>query len=157
MTNYREILRLDSLGYKHKQIADSQGLSRQTVVSALQRASQSGLTYATADTLSDREIAQRLYPQGTGGKPMFKMPDFEYVHRELHKPGVTLMLLWQEYSDKCRQNSELPYQETQFRKHYHDWAQQTEAIAVVPVATGFECSRSGVRLVRQEVRIYVPA
>ena len=28
---------------------------------------------------------------------------------------------------KCRQYGELPYQETQFRKYYHDWATETKA------------------------------
>jgi transposase len=127
MTNYREVLRLDSLGYNHKQIADSLGISRPTVIKTLKRATQCGLTYAGASTMSDREVARKLYPQGEGGKPLYKMPDCEYIHRELQKPGVTIMLLWQEYTQTCRQNGDLPYQETQFRKYYHDWARQTEA------------------------------
>ena len=32
MTNYREILRLRSLGLNHSQIAESMGIARQTVV-----------------------------------------------------------------------------------------------------------------------------
>lgn len=127
MTNYREVLRLDSLGYKHRQIADSLEITRPTVIKTLQRAKQKELTYSVASTMSDRDVAQKLYPQGEGGKPLYKLPDCEYVHRELQKPGVTIMLLWQEYADTCRQNGELPYQETQFRKSYHDWARQTDA------------------------------
>ena len=38
MTNYREILRLRSLGLNHSQIAESMGIARQTVVSTLQPA-----------------------------------------------------------------------------------------------------------------------
>jgi hypothetical protein len=37
------------------------------------------------------------------------MRDYEIVHKELQKPGVTLMLLWQEYVIKCRQCGELHY------------------------------------------------
>lgn len=38
MTNYREILRLRSLGLNHSRIAESMGISRPTVIAALQRA-----------------------------------------------------------------------------------------------------------------------
>jgi DNA-directed RNA polymerase specialized sigma24 family protein len=52
MTNYREVLRLDSLGYSHKQIADSLDITRPRVIKTLQRASQRGLTFAEASTMS---------------------------------------------------------------------------------------------------------
>lgn len=45
------------------------------------------------------------------------MPDYEYVHKELQKNGVTLNLLWLEYCEKCREEGDLPYQLTQFKKH----------------------------------------
>ena len=37
MTRYREILRLNSLGINHSQIAVSAGCSRQTVISVLKK------------------------------------------------------------------------------------------------------------------------
>ena len=37
------------------------------------------------------------------------MPDYEWVHREMQKNGVTLSLLWVEYCEQCHQNGELPY------------------------------------------------
>ena len=55
------------------------------------------------------------------------MPDYEYVHKELQKSGVTLNLLWLEYCEKCREEGELPYQLTQFKKHYRDYAVKTNA------------------------------
>jgi|GEM_PF-2024377 len=38
MTNYREILRLSSLGTNNSQITESMGTARQTVITTLQRA-----------------------------------------------------------------------------------------------------------------------
>lgn len=58
---------------------------------------------------------------------MYKMPDYEYVHKELQKSGVTLKLLWLEYCERCRENGELPYQSTQFNKYYSDYAIKTNA------------------------------
>jgi transposase len=55
------------------------------------------------------------------------MPDYEYVHRELAKDGVTLSLLWVEYCEECRKTGELPYQSTQFNKYYGEYVKKTGA------------------------------
>ena len=126
MTNYREILRLSSLGLNRTQIADSLGASRTTVIHILQRASAQGLDWQAAEPLSDKELASRLFPLGEN-QPIFKMPDYDYVHRELSKPGVTQQLLWFEYCDKCRDAGEIPYQLTQFKKYYREYVVKTKA------------------------------
>lgn len=43
MTNYREILRLWNLGINNSQIAESAGISRPTVIAAVQRATTQSL------------------------------------------------------------------------------------------------------------------
>jgi len=126
MTNYREILRLSSLGINNKQIAESMGIARQTVVTALQRATAQGLDWLLAEPLSDRELAARLFPQ-VGNKPNYKMPDYEYVHKELARPGVTQQLLWFEYCDQCRAAGDVPYQLTQFKTYYREYAIKSKA------------------------------
>jgi transposase len=126
MTNYREILRLKSLGLNHSQIAESTGISRPTVITALQKAAEAGLSYQTSKELSDKEIANELFPGGNG-RISYKMPDYEYVHREKAKSGVTLQLLWFEYCDKCRENGEIAYQLTQFKKYYSEFVVKEKA------------------------------
>jgi len=126
MTNYREILRLKSLGLNNTQIAASCGCTRPTVIQVLQRAKENGLEYSKTTKLSDHELRQRLTSR-VASKPEYKMPDYEYVHRELAKNGVTLNLLWLEYCEDCRKYNELPYQSTQFNKYYGDYVQKTKA------------------------------
>ena len=42
-------------------------------------------------------LQARLYP-GNSGSPRHRVePDYEYLHRELRRPGVTLQQLWVEY------------------------------------------------------------
>jgi transposase len=125
MTDYREILRLQSLGINNSQIADSMAISRPTVITALQRAAAKGLDWASAKDLSDKELAHRLYSQD--GESVYTMPDYEYVHKEMAKSGVTLQLLWFEYSDKCRDAGQVPYQFTQFKKYYRDYVLKSKA------------------------------
>lgn len=55
------------------------------------------------------------------------MPDYEYVAHEMQKGGVTLNLLWLEYYKQCRNNGEVPYQLTQFKKYYREHMMKTHA------------------------------
>lgn len=126
MTNYREILRLRSLGINHSRIAEGMGVARQTVVTALQRAAAQGLDWQAAEALSDHELAALLFPPG-GGKADYKIPDYAAVHRELARPGVTQQLLWMEYCDACRAAGEVPYQLTQFKTHYREYVTKAKA------------------------------
>jgi len=126
MTNYREILRLDSLRINHSQIAASVRCSRQTVISVLQKAKQKEINYPAAKAMSDRDLANAINDGGIS-RIRYRMPDYEYIHRELCKSGVTLSLLWVEYCDECRRYGQLPYQSTQFNKYYGDYVCQTGA------------------------------
>lgn len=117
MTNYREILRLQSLGLNKSQIAQSVCCSRTTVIQVLNVAEEKGISYPLPEDLSDRKLSELLFPSDRS-KSEYKMPDYEYVHKEMQKNGVTLNLLWLEYCEKCREEGTLPYQLTQFKKHY---------------------------------------
>jgi|GEM_PF-1663337 len=63
MTNYREVLRLQTLGLNHSQIAASAELSRPTVIKILRLARAKGLDWRAVEELSDRELGERLYPK----------------------------------------------------------------------------------------------
>ena len=126
MTNYKEILRLHSLGINNTRIAESCGCARSTVIAALQRAAEQELSWSKIKNCSTEEVARKLYPSTAQGQ-QYKMPDYEWVHREMQKSGVTLSLLWVEYCEQCRQNGELPYKSTQFNKYYADYVHKTKA------------------------------
>lgn len=126
MTNYREILRLHSLGLNKTEIAASLHCARNTVAATLQRAGNCGLQWPLPDEMSDKQLAVLLFPSASG-KPAYKMPDYDYVYREMQKSGVTLNLLWLEYCDQCKASGEIPYQSTQFNKYYSDYLNKTNA------------------------------
>ena len=126
MTNYREILRLSCLGLNKAQIAGACGCSRTTVIKVLNIAAAQGLSYPLPDGMSDKQLADTLFP-ANAAKPEYKMPDYEYVAHEMQKSGVTLNLLWLEYCEQCRNNGELPYQLTQFKKYYRDYTAKNSA------------------------------
>lgn len=126
MTNYKEILRLKGLGLTHVDIASACGCGRNTVTRTLNRARECGITWGVAEHLSVEELRSQLFP-AENTKPSYKMPDYEWVHREMQKSGVTLSLLWVEYCEQCCANGELPYQSTQFNKYYAEYVHKTRA------------------------------
>ena len=100
MRRIREILRLKyEAGATERAIARSIGVARSTVALTLERVAAVRLGWPLPVTLTDRVLEATLYasagrPQGSLGKPE---SDWTYVHRELRRPGVTRMLLWEEY------------------------------------------------------------
>ena len=102
MRRVREILRLKHGGASDRQIARSLSLARSTVAMALERVGAAGLSWPLPATLSDRVLEAMLYA-GHGSQQRARRktePDWAYVHHELRRPGVTLMLLWEEYRQR---------------------------------------------------------
>lgn len=126
MTNYREILRLGDLGINKQDIAAACECSRNTVASVLKRAADCGLDWKHVQDWSNKDLSEKLFPPSMV-KASYKMPNYEYVHREMAKSGVTLSLLWVEYCDGCREAGEIPYKSTQFNKYYSDYVRKTKA------------------------------
>ena len=126
MTNYREILRLHSLGLNKTEIASSCQCARITVSATLQRAANCGLQWPLPEEMSDKQLSERLFPSSTS-KPVYKMPDYASVHKELQRSGVTLNLLWLEYCDQCKAEGAVPYQSTHFYKYYSVYLKRIHA------------------------------
>ena len=141
----REVLRLKAAGISDRQIAASVGSARSTVQECLRRAREAGLTWPLPDEPDDGVLEARLYPcvpAGVSRPP----PDFAHVHTELMRPGVTRMLLWQEYKAtepqgwqysvfceqysrwRCRQELVLRQNHAPGEKVFVDYAGQTVAI-----------------------------
>jgi len=100
MRRIREILRLkNECSATDRAVARSLGIARSTVALTLDRLAAAGLAWPLPETLSDRVLEALLYVDSGSrqGCRRKSEPDWTQVHRELRRPGVTLMLLWQEY------------------------------------------------------------
>ena len=67
MTKYREILRLLSLGISERKIAESCGVSRNTVSRIRKRADEIGLKWPLDASQTDKVLETRLYPKRNCG------------------------------------------------------------------------------------------
>ena len=85
MTNYREILRLHSLGLNKTEIASSCRCARNTVAATLQRAANCGLQWPLPEEMSDKQLSECLFPPSTS-KPVYNMNysvPFEYIKQKV--------------------------------------------------------------------------
>lgn len=125
MRKVREVLRLKyACGLPQREIAASCAISKGSVSEYLTRAREAGLTWEVANALSDAEVEARLFTQVGCNEPSVRAPvDFEWVHRELRRVGVTLQLLWVEYQQAvaARGDGTRPYQYSQFCDLYASW------------------------------------
>ncbi len=136
MTSYREILRLAASGYSKSSIAKSVSCSRNTVTTVLDRAKELKLEWPLAPDLSDQELGKRLYPSKIPGGSDRKMPDAEYVRKELLKNGVSKKLLWTEYLEECRLTGEKPLMYSQYCWYLQEAEMKRRASMHIPRKPG---------------------
>jgi transposase len=126
MRQVREVLRLKwACGLSDRKIAQSLRVSRPTVAEYVRRAQAVGLSWPLPDALDEMALERRLF--ATAAKtPVARRPtpDWATVHRELKRPGVTLVLLWQEY--KASTPDGLQY--SQFCEAYRQWAGKLDLV-----------------------------
>ena len=119
MRQVREVLRLKhAAGFSERGIAASLGISRTTVAEYLRRAAVVGITWPVPDELDDAALERRLFspPFAVQESPR-PQPDWARLHAELRRPGVTLLLLWEEY----RTGQPDGYGYSRFCDLYRDW------------------------------------
>lgn len=117
MQNIREVLRLIQEGkLSNRQIAKSCQCSPTTVGAIIDRYKEKKLTWPEIIQMDDTELESKLYPQEINSSKR-PLPDYDYIHKELARKGVTLQLLWQEYKEKYPEG----VQYTQFCDHYLTW------------------------------------
>jgi len=121
MRHIREVLRLHySVGMSQRAVARSLGLAQGTVSKYLNRTRRAGLTWPLPPELDDDvRLENRLYPPPSD-RPSDErpQPDWALVHRELRRPNVTLMLLWEEYCDASSDSFSYSW----FCERYKEWA-----------------------------------
>jgi transposase len=127
MVDYKQILRLRAEGVSQRGIADALGCSRNTVAAVFAAANTAGVGFGQVADLDAVEVRHLLLPEPTKPDSDRAAPDFEHVHRELARPSVTLLLLWNEYVAKCRETGEVPYRYSFFNEQYRRWVKSTGA------------------------------
>lgn len=135
MHGIREALRLSHAGgLSAREVATVTRLGRATVRRCLARASEHGLAWPLPEYMDDSELELRLL-QRPGPRARAPAPDWEPVHREARRPGVTLQLLWMEHKERCPDG----HQYTWFTQQYREWKPPSPWLGPCPRGARCEC------------------
>lgn len=115
------ILQLRDAGLSRSTIASTRHFSRHSVSEVFNIAEEKGIFYNDVQNLEDAAAYRLFYPEKYANETMYGDPDYEHVHQELKKVGVTLKLLHEEYVERCEKNGEIPMGKTKFNEGYADF------------------------------------
>ena len=135
MTKYREILRLKSMGLSERSIAQSCNVSRKTVAKVTKRAEEIHLSWPLDFEMTDHVLEEMMFPKEKSATNK-RMPDFEYIRKELLRNGVNKKLLWVEYCEECRMNNDEPLMYSQFCYYIQKNEEKRRATMHIPRKPG---------------------
>lgn len=123
MSSIKEVLRLKYLAQLSNRKIQTLGVASKSGVSNFTAAfEKSGLNIHQALAMDDSSLSVALFPEiGAYIKPKLSFkpaPDWNTIHNELKKKGVTRQLLWEEYREKHPNG----YGYSQFNEHYRRFA-----------------------------------
>lgn len=122
MSKIRHTLQLLHSGnLSQRQIGAALGISKSTVSEIASYTRAAGLDWAQAQHLSDDEPQARLYRPPVARQSRHLEPDYDHLHSELKRAGVTLQLLKEEYQ---QQHQSVAYKYSAFCEKYQQWAKR---------------------------------
>ena len=125
MRKIKEVLRLfHDKGLTQTAISGACRIARSTVQEYIKRAADAGITWPLPPDRSDADLERLLFAKPAEQNETRALPDWETVHQDLARKGVTLKLLWQEY----RHSHPEGYGYTQFAVHYRRWAKKAKVV-----------------------------
>ena len=136
MTKYREILRLLSNKLKTDEIVQACKVSKKTVIKVKKRAAELGISWPLANDMTDEKLEAIMFPRSTEPTSTKRMPDFEYIRKELLRNGVNKKLLWTEYLEKCRREGTEALMYSQFCYYIQQDEQKRRATMHIPRKPG---------------------
>src|SRR5690606_14066119 len=124
MMELNTLIRLKRDGWSNRKIASSLHLDRKTVDSYVRRFKEHDLDYEYLSKLGEAELQDLFTQESQVEKERYEILSgyFEYLGKELKKPGSTLQYLHAEYILKHPDG----YKLTQFMFHFRKWRSRTD-------------------------------
>jgi transposase len=99
MRQIRQTLRLASDGISAREMGRMLGVARSTIQDNLKRAQAAGLAWPLPADLTDAALEERLFARNGALRGVRRRvePDWSSLVCEVKRPGVNLMVLWEEY------------------------------------------------------------
>ena len=123
MRKIKEVLRLKlDAKLSHEQVAASLDISKGVITKYVTLASAAGLDWPAICALEESALERRLFAKPEPILSGYAVPDYGRIHHEMHRKGMTLMLLWEEYQAEFA--SQKTWRYTQFCEHYRNFAKK---------------------------------
>lgn len=124
MRDVKKILEMRSQNFSQRKIAEALKVSRDTVRKVSKAADENNICWSMIQNQNEMEVQKLLFGKETKLNLIIKQPDYQYIHKELLRPGTNIRLLWEEYAEDCR-NSNFPfYQYSYFCEKYRDYVKK---------------------------------
>ena len=127
----REVPRLRSSNLSLNAIAAALHASKASVSVVLRAAAEHDVAWEEAERMSAGEVYARLFPEREQPGPVYPDPDWDAVHAELAKVGVTLRLLHGEYREECAARGEAVTSYDRFCKRYRQFTVSRNVVSRV--------------------------
>lgn len=139
--NVKLILELREKGLNRTHIAESRHISRRLVNEVCKIAREKNISYADIAAKTEDEVYKLFYPHKYEylNEDFYARPDYREIHSELRRVGVTLKLLWHEYTAKVRAAGQIPVKYSKFCKDYGKYAQEHEFTNHLSRKPGVSC------------------
>ena len=124
MSIIRQVAQMKHSGQSIRSIADTLGISRNTVRKYLRLFSGQGLSLESVLEMEDAALSELIEPCGGADPDRYQtlLEMFPICEKELKRPGVTRAVLWGEY----RALHPGGYNYSQFCYHYREWVANKE-------------------------------
>lgn len=119
--NVKLIMELKASGLSQNVIAKTRHIAKASICNVLNIAKEKQIFYDDIKDKPDDEVYRLFYPDKFAVETMFKEPNYDYIHNELKRVGVTLKLLHQEYRDFCNKEGSIPVGYTKFTEGYSSY------------------------------------
>lgn len=117
----KTILEAHYSGLSTNEIARTRQTSKHSVRNVLVIARELGIS--SLDDIASKtedELYSLFFPSKSENLPLEKV-DYELVHKELNRTGVTLKLLWREYCGRCAAKKVIPVSYVTFTRGYSEF------------------------------------
>lgn len=123
----KKILELNSSGMSGRDIAVALSTSRNSISTVLGIAQSLNLSWDKVKNLEEEKLYQEFFPDKFQQNFNYEEVNYELVHSELKRVGVTLKLLWNDYIIKCKSENKLSCGYTKFCEGYSDYVAKSNA------------------------------
>ena len=124
MRDVKKILEMRFQNFSEWKIAEALKVSRDTVRKVSKAADKNNICWVMIPNQNEMEVQKLLFGKEAKLNLIIKQPDYQYIHKELLRPGTNIRLLWEEYAEDCR-NSNFPfYQYSYFCEKYCEYVKK---------------------------------